>query len=103
MEQMTLAEALTQEAIARVGEAADEAWMAQARRTLSEIAARLPLFTTDDLWAAGLPSPREPRALGAVMREVARAGICAATDQYRRSTRPECHTRPVRVWRSLIV
>jgi hypothetical protein len=58
--------------------------------------------TTDDLWAAGLERPREPRAAGAVMTEAARRKWCVATDRTRKSARKACHARPVRVWASLV-
>lgn len=99
---MSLAEAVTDAAIARVRSNADETWVREAERIISLVVRRQRLFTTDDLWEAGLPSPREPRALGAVMREAARLGICEATGEYRRSERAACHTRPIRVWKSLV-
>lgn len=102
MEQMTLAEAATNEAVRRVAANADPAWMTEARSTIRAMAFQRRYFTTDDLWSAGLRQPHEPRALGAVMREAARAGICEPTDRYQRSNRPACHTRPLRVWRSLL-
>lgn len=60
-------------------------------------------FTTDDVWRVcqeqGVEEPREPRALGAVMRDLAREGVIVATRDYRPSVRVACHSRPVRVWR----
>lgn len=44
----------------------------------------------------------EPRALGALMREAARAGDIEATDAWALSERVACHRRPLRVWRSLL-
>jgi hypothetical protein len=38
--------------------------------------------------------------LGAVMRMLARHQRIIATGDYRNSTRPACHARPVKVWRS---
>ena len=101
-QQATLAEALTTASIEQVREHADADWLHEARVVLVKVCATHTTFTTDDLWAKGLPMPREPRALGAIMREAAKAGVCVATDTYARSTRPECHTRPIRVWRSLL-
>jgi len=62
-------------------------------------------FTTDEVWARLDPDMRthEPRAMGAMMRQAAKAGLITATDGYEQSTRPECHARPVRVWQSVSV
>jgi hypothetical protein len=60
-------------------------------------------FTTDNVWEmiSHLDPPREPRAMGAAMREAARRGWIVATDRVVKSTRPKCHRRPVRVWRGV--
>jgi hypothetical protein len=59
-------------------------------------------FTTDDIWQAledqSLPTPHEPRAMGAVLRHAAANGLIRATDTYRPSARVACHARPIRVW-----
>lgn len=89
------------EAVERVGEHADGAWMLAAER----IVAGWPsgqLFTTDDLWrfllAAGVET-HERRAMGAVVRRLATSGAIRSTGQYRPSTRVECHGRPILIWR----
>jgi hypothetical protein len=72
---------------------------------VKHLARMRPEFTTDDVWEHlfqnDLPMPHEPRALGAVMVAAARARIIAPTDRYTPSARPECHRRPVKIWRSL--
>ena len=94
------------EAIGRVDRNADPAWKQQAHSIVRTVAARLDELTTDDVWQAmihaGVTMPHEPRALGAVMQSAARQNLIAATDRVRQSQRPECHARPVRVWRSLV-
>jgi hypothetical protein len=56
-------------------------------------------FTTDDVWyLVGEDSPREPRALGAAMRQAARARLIRKTGVYRNSRRTDCHARPVAIW-----
>ena len=73
-----------------------------ARDRIDTLARRQATLTTDDVWAAiGSPAD-EPRILGNVMRQAAQDGVIAAIDRYIPSTRPECHCRPVRVWRSLV-
>lgn len=90
------------QALATVADHADHRWTVAARRAVAHVAASGRPFTTDDVWAelgadAGV-STHERRALGAVMRWAVKRGICEPTDDYRPSTRPECHKRPVRVW-----
>ncbi|HEY6032786.1 MAG TPA: hypothetical protein VIV58_00965 [Kofleriaceae bacterium] len=59
-------------------------------------------FTTDDLWITcerlGLKI-REPRAMGAAVRIAGTRGLVESTHTYRKSERPECHARPVLIWR----
>lgn len=84
-------------AIATAAAGAPEAWTANARALVRQLADAGAEFTTDDLWTR-LPQPPEPRAMGAVMTWAADQGLVVATDRTRPSTRPECHARPVRVW-----
>lgn len=87
-------------ALARVGANADAGFVAEARIAIKR-AMMQGTFTTDDVWA--LIDPRhtthERRALGAVMKQLQRSGDIVPTDLYVPSARPECHRRPVRVWR----
>lgn len=84
-------------------------WFGHAHKAVRRVARSLDTFTTDDVWCElevgarirGFdPAPPEPRAMGAVMRWAVREGWCVATEDYRRSERPECHARPLLVWRS---
>lgn len=86
-------------AIDAVRGAAPDSWLAEAKRCVLRLARTLDSFTTDDVWMelAGFRPP-EPRALGAVMRDLARAGKVTATEKYRQSARKACHARPLRVW-----
>lgn len=89
------------DSVDEAGEHADSSWMFDARRALAHIAATLPTFTTDDVWAfldSSTATTHEPRALGAVIRNAHRAGLIHPTGGYIPSTRPECHGRPVRQW-----
>jgi hypothetical protein len=52
--------------------------------------------------ALGENRPVEPRALGAVMKAMARDGKIRATGEYRKSARTDCHARPVAVWRVVL-
>jgi hypothetical protein len=60
-------------------------------------------FTTDDVWAnVKGPGLVDPRALGSIMISAAGQGAIKATGRYKPSKRPECHKRPIRVWKSLL-
>ena len=93
-------------AIEQVDRAADPAWKKAAMRSVAELAALRPEFTTDDVWESlhrsGQEMPREPRALGAVMRTAAKMGFVEASDRYAQSARVACHRRPIRIWVSRI-
>lgn len=97
------AEAERDSAIAAVYSAADERWRAHALDTIRLLADQFREFTTDEVWEALVLRPREPRALGAMMREAAAQRMIVATDRYRNSARPACHARPVRIWRSAVL
>jgi hypothetical protein len=93
-------------ALVIVADNADERWMTAASWALRWTAVQTPELTTDDVWSTlhefAIPAPVEPRALGAVMKLAAGAGLISATDRIRPSARPEAHSRPCRVWRSEI-
>lgn len=94
------------EALARVEVNADEAWLASAREAVLVTARAVEEFTTDRVWWQldrwGVPPPREPRAMGAVMRGAVAAGVVRGTDRVVKTSRPEAHKRPIPVWRSLV-
>ena len=94
-------EKVTSEAVQRAGDHADPRWMQSAERAVTESAAD-GTFTTDDVWSVlerwNVPAPHEPRAMGAVMRSMAKKGFIQATGTYAKSKRLECHGRPVMVW-----
>jgi hypothetical protein len=83
---------------------ADLNWMAAAHTAVALLAMNCDEFTTDEMWAAlrEVDATHEPRAMGAVMRAAARHGLIVKTDRVRNSVRPECHARPVAIWRSLV-
>lgn len=81
-------------------------WRTHAYRAICMVADRQDEFTTDDVWLVlhemGVESPREPRALGAVMRRASHDGVISATNKIEQSARPVCHAAPKRVWRSTV-
>jgi len=93
------ARAAKEKALTQVGDAADSAWSAQAWATLRAVAALGVDFTSEDLWRAGLPKPREPRALGAVLATASRRGLILKTGRYLNTAMVSRHNAPVAIWR----
>ena len=91
-------------AIDRVGQAADPDWLDLAAAAIKHLAETRPAFTSDQVWqqVAGASPPREPRALGVVMRRAAKAGLIEATGRWIASGRVAAHSNPKRIWRSLV-
>ena len=75
-------------------------WKAEAEQVIADLAARYEHFTTDYVWEHMTTATHEPRAMGALMKRMASRGVIAATADWSISKRPECHGRPLRVWRS---
>lgn len=82
-----------------VAEVEDRSWLWEARATVLDVAGKLDSFSADDVWATGLAKPREPRALGYVMRELARSGFIEMTGDYHRTNQALRHRAPVMLWR----
>jgi hypothetical protein len=89
------------EALARVEEAAKEEWKEDVLNAIRMLAEVREYFTSDDVWME-VESPREPRALGAMMRQAKKLGWIEPTTSHVMSIRVACHRRPLRIWRSLI-
>lgn len=77
-------------------------WIDRAVEVVHSLCARVRFFTTDTVWHHIADMPPEPRAMGAAMRIAKRLGMCRTTPRTEPSTRPGCHSRPVRVWESLL-
>lgn len=95
------AEAAREVALDQTGKAADRDWFHRAVEAVHTVARARATFTTDDLWAH-VEMPREPRAMGAVMRVARLAKWCEASDRTVKSARVKCHARPLRIWNSLL-
>lgn len=106
MEQLSMDEAISrrEDAIVRANRHADDQWKSLTFSIIRQLAESLPEFTTDHVWAWLQEYPEihthERRALGSMMRETYKSGWIEPTDRYVNSQRPECHARPVKVWRS---
>jgi hypothetical protein len=78
---------------------ADPQWYRSAFVTVKSLGLLGAEFTTDDVWAYLVSTTHEPRAMGAVMRQAVRDGFIESTGRYIKSKRPECHMRPILVYR----
>lgn len=91
------------EALERVESASDPDWVVSAEKALLYVSMSLQTFSTDDVWdrlrMLSVPAPREPRALGPVMRRAVRDGLIKAVG-YAASERPERHCAPVRMYQA---
>jgi hypothetical protein len=95
---LTNAVAARDQALALVEQGAPSGWMTHATGLIRQMTTGA-VFTTDDLWyRLGKHVPPEPRAMGAVIHNAHRGGMIEPTGIYRRSSRVECHARPVAVW-----
>jgi hypothetical protein len=92
------------EAIARVERNADTGFYQDAIDAVNLAALAYPEFTTEEVvrLLADRPAPHEPRVFGAVMRRAAEAGWITPTDRWALSTFRRSHSRPKRIWSSLI-
>ena len=98
--------ALAEEAIEQVGLNADQVWASEALKVVQMLSIQRHDFTTDDVWEwmnqlHPTMTTHEPRAMGAVMRKASADRLCAPTERYSKSLRPECHRRPIRIWQGL--
>ena len=97
---------LKKQAIARVDYNAEPEWKVNEKRAVLWLAHTRDTFTAEDVWKVleqrGEEAPHEPRAMGAIMTAAAKKEIIEATAEWVESNRPECHRRPVRIWKSRI-
>lgn len=101
----TEAQIARDEAIAVVDAHTDPNWRVLAYEAVKRVAFELPEFTADDIWKQldkwEVDEAHEPRALGAIMGYIEKYKIAQPTDKWLQSKRKECHSRPMRVWKSL--
>lgn len=90
---------LRDKALEEVDLNAESDWKSQAATVVATLAQSGQPFTPDDVWAAGLPRPREPRALGPVMMRAVKSGLIEPTGEWVNSKQASQHATPVRVWR----
>lgn len=91
---------VVEEAIARADRGMDPGWRERALQALYAVACTRPEFTSEDLWDV-LDRPREPSAMGPILRRGITSGWCMWTGSVRPSSRPTQH-RDVKIYRSLL-
>lgn len=93
-------EQLRDEAIDQAEANANAAWLEEAVDAIKYLAETQDQLTADHVWEL-VGSPREPRAMGAAFRQALNLKLIAPTEIYRKSTRPQRHAAPIRVWATL--
>ena len=91
----------TEAAIQQVDENADQQWKEEALEVVQKLAWCLEEFTPDHIWNV-IRKPREPSALGPVMRRAVREGWIEPTERFVKSKIPTRHCHNIRVWHSRI-
>lgn len=82
---------------------ASDSWKQKADRVVRSLCASRERFTADDVLEGLDGEPcHDHRALGAVMQNASKAGLCRSTGQYVKSRLPQRHKRPVCIWESII-
>lgn len=87
---------LRDEALERLEDGRAKTWVHTALQAIRDLD-HGKMFTTDTLWAK-LPTPAEPRAMGAAVMQAHKQGLIHKTGNYRKSSRSECHSRPIQIW-----
>ena len=96
------AKAARDEGMERAELHAKEEWKVRAMDTIFLVCRKQGAFTSEDLWRAGLPKPREPRALGPMLTAAAKKGWCKSSGNFVRGTSVTRHGAPIAVWFSKI-
>lgn len=101
---MTTNADITNEAINRVGDNAEGAWKHAALETGRLLAYGMRELTAEDVFEHIPPgyATHEKRAMGWVMRQLARENLIEATDRYVKARNPAGHMHPVLVWASKV-
>ena len=94
-------------AMIRVAQAVRPEWWEDAFDAVQWCAEHHAAFTTDAVFSRlaqlGVAPPREPRAMGPLMKAAERAGLVRPTSAFRATTRASRHAAPVRIWRSEVL
>lgn len=90
-------------AVERSYAASLSSWRQAARFAAIRVAARGREFTVDDVWKdldyRGVEfRPREPRAMGGILRSLASSGVIHAVG-YAKTSQVSGHSRPISLWK----
>ena len=102
MKQLTAAEGRAKRdgGMENVTRGTDEAWARATAIFIRDYCRRHEKMFCDDLWAAGLPVPREARALGPIIMNAVRDGVIRRSGRVRPSIHSNMTPKPV--WISLL-
>lgn len=91
---------VTEKAMQTAEANASKTWKEHVRRVIEELALDREPFTSDDIHDRIDPEYQtlEKRAMGPILRAVAKDGKIRKLDQVRVSRRPEAHQNPKQVW-----
>lgn len=89
-----------EEAIFVVHANAHQEWKVEAEQVVRHLCSTKQFFTADDVLERMTTTTTDNRALGAVMQNAAKAGLCRATGRYEQSRIAKRHRRPCMVWES---
>lgn len=98
----TASELAREDGIRRVTTGSPAGWQESAVAVIKSVAQRFSHLCSDDLWASGLTTPPESRALGAAMRVANTLGYIRSTDEFVLTHQKSRHRAPIRVWKSLL-
>jgi hypothetical protein len=106
-EQVEMGEKLKEQGVKRVAHSHGESWMQLALKGVKFCCKQKQYFTTDQIHAVlramkHLEEPKDKRVLGALMKRAHKLRWCVPTERMEKSRRPECHRRPLTVWKSLL-
>lgn len=90
-----------EQAIARVESNANGEWLEAARTACLRVANAKPTFTSDDVWDVlewQNATTHEPKAMGAVLAGLSKAGLIRKTGRYRPTRRAIAHGRDLAEW-----
>jgi len=96
----TAAEQARDEALVAVEEHAPIGWTDEAYAFLEAYLRAHAEMHVDDLWAAGMPEPREMRALGPLFKKATNRGLMAKSGRSKPSVRSHLSEKPI--WTSLV-
>lgn len=104
LEDMRQGELFKADGMRRAEVNAPVSWRGSAELAVRYVAERRERFTTDAVWSVlehwGVAMPPEPRALGPLMKAACTWGWIEPTGVFHKSVRPDCHRRPLAVYRS---